>query len=94
LNHPSAPDSWLRDDLARVRTKLANERTFLAYIRTALALWAGGAAAVQFLPGFRGAGLAAALSAAGAATLGTGLHRFLKTSTRLKRDANAAGLPD
>jgi putative membrane protein len=32
------------------RFSLANERTFLAWIRTALALMAGGLAATQFLP--------------------------------------------
>lgn len=37
------------------RFTLANERTFLAYLRTALALDAGAAAAVQFLSPDRGA---------------------------------------
>ncbi|NUU26153.1 MAG: DUF202 domain-containing protein, partial [Streptomycetaceae bacterium] len=32
------------------RFTLANERTFLAWIRTALSLLAGGVAVVQFLP--------------------------------------------
>jgi putative membrane protein len=34
------------------RFSLANERTFLAWIRTALALLAGGIAVVQLVPGF------------------------------------------
>src|SRR5262245_18427600 len=34
------------------RFRLANERTFLAWIRTALALLAGGIAVVQFVPSF------------------------------------------
>lgn len=34
------------------RFTLANERTFLAWIRTALALFAGGVAVVQLLPAF------------------------------------------
>lgn len=37
------------------RFTLANERTFLAYLRTALALTAGAAGAVQFLSPDRGA---------------------------------------
>jgi putative membrane protein len=44
------------------RFTLANERTFLAWIRTALALIAGGVAVVQFLPAFGIAGVRHALS--------------------------------
>jgi putative membrane protein len=40
-----------RDDEPDYRFTLANERTFLAWIRTALALLAGGAAVTQLLPG-------------------------------------------
>ena len=39
----------LRDYLARDRTKLAAERTFLSYIRTALGIFSAGAAAVKFI---------------------------------------------
>jgi len=38
----------IRDHLAIDRTVLANERTFLGYIRTALACLAAGASFVQF----------------------------------------------
>jgi len=38
----------LRDHLAADRTELANERTLLAYIRTALTLFIAGASFVQF----------------------------------------------
>ena len=44
------------------RFTLANERTFLAWIRTSLALIAGGVAVVQFLPAFGIAGVRHALS--------------------------------
>ena len=44
------------------RFTLANERTFLAWIRTSLALIAGGIAVVQFLPAFGIAGVRHLLS--------------------------------
>lgn len=44
------------------RFTLANERTFLAWIRTALALIAGGVAVVQFVPAFGIPGVRHALS--------------------------------
>lgn len=43
----------LRDRLALDRTHLANERTLLAYVRTAFMLLAGGATAIKALPGDR-----------------------------------------
>ncbi|MDG4749774.1 MULTISPECIES: YidH family protein [Micromonospora] len=46
------------------RFSLANERTFLAWLRTGLALVAGGLAAAQFLPPLRLAHLREALAVA------------------------------
>ena len=37
-------------DTDKLRTTLANERTLLAYIRTALSAWIFGMAAVKFFP--------------------------------------------
>jgi putative membrane protein len=45
-----AEELILRDRLALDRTHLANERTLLAYIRTAFMLIAAGGAAVKALP--------------------------------------------
>lgn len=39
-----------KDDLGLARTNLANERTFLAYVRTSLAFWAAGAGIIHFFP--------------------------------------------
>ena len=41
----------LTDRLAVTRTELANERTLLAYVRTALAIAAGGAALLHIFAG-------------------------------------------
>jgi len=51
------------------RFTLANERTFLAWIRTALALMAGGVAVIQFVPTF---GLSGARHAVGLALVALG----------------------
>ncbi len=45
------------------RFSLANERTFLAWLRTSLALMAGGVAIAQFLPPLRVAGLREGIAA-------------------------------
>ncbi|GAB3564953.1 hypothetical protein GCM10027445_09650 [Amycolatopsis endophytica] len=57
------------------RFTLANERTFLAWLRTALALVAGAVALMQFVPQFSISGLRAALAALLAVT-GTLLAAF------------------
>ncbi len=75
----------LRDELAMERTRLANERTVLAYVRTALALAAAGALLKHYLPDYPSLiGMAWVLFAAGAATLGVGLFRFLRVARRLR----------
>ncbi len=43
-------DSTERDRLARKRTDLANERTFLSYVRTAIMLFATGATLLKLFP--------------------------------------------
>lgn len=48
----SPPDEPPQDEEPDYRFTLANERTFLAWIRTALALIAGGVALVQLVPSF------------------------------------------
>jgi putative membrane protein len=63
------PPGWFREgEDPDYRFTLANERTFLAWIRTSLALLAGAVAVVQFVPPFdlRGARTALGLIVAGA----------------------------
>jgi len=73
------------------RFSLANERTFLAWIRTSLALVAGGLGVVQLLPPF---GLPFAREVLGAALLvlgglvsATSYRRWAATERALRTDA-------
>lgn len=56
-NEPDDDDSVRVDPDSRARTHLANERTFLAWIRTAVTLIALGLASAQFLEAERAFGL-------------------------------------
>lgn len=71
------------------RFTLANERTFLAWIRTALALIAGGIAVVQFLPAFGIAGVRHALSivltAGGGVLAVLAVSRWQQVQTAMRR---------
>ncbi len=66
----------IRDYLAADRTVLANERTFMAFIRTSIALAAAGGSLIHFLdlPLATIGGIL--LLALAAVTLGWGLRRF------------------
>ncbi|SNS39286.1 putative membrane protein [Actinomadura meyerae] len=71
------------------RFTLANERTFLAWIRTALALIAGGAGAAlagDFLEPALRHGLAVAFAGTGALTAAFAFRRWLRTERALRRD--------
>ncbi|MFJ5224743.1 YidH family protein [Streptomyces sp. NPDC088400] len=70
------------------RFSLANERTFLAWIRTALALVGGGFAVDQFLPDLRWGvrvGLAAALLAAGALCALRAVNHWVRCERAMRR---------
>lgn len=78
----------LRDQLAIDRTHLANERTLLAYVRTAFMLLIAGATAIKALPADRVA------VTSGWLLLGTGLvvglfgaRRFLAMRRRIRQVA-------
>jgi putative membrane protein len=73
------------------RFTLANERTFLAWIRTALALIAGGVAVVQLIPalsipGLRH-GLGVALTVAGGVLAVLAVRRWRSVQAAMSEDA-------
>jgi putative membrane protein len=72
------------------RFTLANERTFLAWIRTALALIAGGIAVVQFMPAFGipgvRHGLSLALTAGGGVLAALAVRRWQRVQTAIRRE--------
>jgi putative membrane protein len=71
------------------RFTLANERTFLAWIRTALALIAGGIAVVQFVPAFGVPGvrhgLSVVLTAGGGLLAALAVRRWQRVQTAMRR---------
>ncbi|MFE2147726.1 YidH family protein [Streptomyces sp. NPDC059456] len=70
------------------RFSLANERTFLAWIRTSLALVGGGFAVDQFLPDLRWGvrvGMALALLAVGAACALRAVNHWVRCERAMRR---------
>ncbi len=72
------------------RFTLANERTYLAWIRTSLALIAGGLAVIQVVPEFGFAGgretLGAALIALGTVLAGGSMQRWATAEEAIRQD--------
>ena len=72
------------------RFTLANERTFLAWFRTALALIAGGVAVVQLVPEFAFPGarhaLGVVLTVMGGALAGLAVRRWQRVQAAMRRD--------
>lgn len=77
-------DLILRDYLAADRTVLANERTFMAYIRTSLALAAGGASLIHFFDPLVIKAGGVLLIALAILVLGWGIQRFIYYQRSLK----------
>lgn len=67
----------LRDYLAADRTSLANERTLMSYVRTALAFFIGGASALHFLDSLATDVLGVILIALGTLTFAAGGWRYI-----------------
>ncbi|MFI6643323.1 YidH family protein [Streptomyces sp. NPDC050504] len=75
-------------DTPDYRFSLANERTFLAWLRTALALIGGGFAVDQFLPDLRWGvrvGLAVALLAAGVLCALRAVNHWVRCERAMRR---------
>jgi putative membrane protein len=74
------------------RFTLANERTFLAWIRTALALIAGGVAVVQLVPAFSipgvRHGLGLLLTAGGGVLAVLAIRRWQRVQAAMRQDAD------
>ena len=94
--HLLPPDPRLVGDEPDYRFTMANERTFLAWIRTALALAAGGLGALHLIDDvYSSALLGIALLALSVATAGTSYRRWAlnETSMRLNEPLPKSHLP-
>ncbi|MES1937159.1 YidH family protein [Salinisphaera hydrothermalis] len=91
MSEPSSNTSQPIDHEPDYRFTLANERTFLAWIRTALALLAGSVAIVQLVPdlGIPEArqGMAALLAAVSIALVAGSALRWHASQKAMRRDA-------
>ena len=74
----------VRDYLAADRTVLTNERTFLSYVRTALAFAAGGVTLIHFFDALAAKATGYVLLPLAAATLVIGVQRYLHYRRRLR----------
>ncbi|MFD4528038.1 YidH family protein [Streptomyces sp. NPDC058470] len=82
------PDAEAEGSTPDYRFSLANERTFLAWLRTALALIGGGFAVDQFLPGLGWGwrvGLALALLAAGVLCSLRAVNHWVRCETAMRK---------
>ena len=83
----------LRDHLAVDRTSLANERTLLAYLRTALGCVIGGASALHFLGGLATDLVGVGLILLGLLTAVFGSYRFRWHRRRIEALHKKSNLP-
>lgn len=73
------------DKLSTARTILANERTYLAYLRTALTFAIGGFTLIKFFNTFEEQIFGWSFIGAGFITLGIGMYRYIKMRETIKR---------
>lgn len=104
MNHRADPQEtqprwWQTGKRPDYRFSLANERTFLAWIRTALALIAGAIAVDQFASGLNPPvriALAALIAIAGGSIAALAYRRWMLTETAMRNDRDipiSASLP-
>jgi putative membrane protein len=94
VDHANATEHVVHEHLPTIepdyRFTLANERTFLAWQRTALGLLAAAVAVVQFMPELAVPGLRHTLGAVvgllAMLTSGAGLHRWYQVDHAMRRD--------
>lgn len=81
------PDTFVRDRLARQRTEMANERTLLSYVRTAMGFFIVGVPAVWWLelPGIQLLGVVSLVT--GVVFLGVGVWRFCTIKAGIDKQA-------
>lgn len=88
----SEPTSMIpdrRNELALIRTDLANERTLLSYARTSLMIAGTGATVIKFFGETRGhLALGVVLLIIGAVLFTYGVGHFLKQQRRIRGDAH------
>lgn len=82
-------DLSLNDHLAVDRTALANERTLLAYVRTALQLTVAGVSLIKFFDDPVTFAIGVALVPIGFTILGSGFVLFLRRRRRLQDEEHS-----
>jgi len=85
---PGELDTPIRDRLARQRAELANERTLLSYVRTALGFFIVGIPAVWWLeiPGIQPLGVVSLVI--GLVFLGVGVRRFFSVKAVIDQQSD------
>ena len=82
------PETWLRNRLAQIRTEMANERTLLSYLRTALGFIAVGIPAVWWFEGYAIRALGVGSLVTGIVFIGIGVRRFLTYKSEILRQSD------
>jgi len=86
-------DMQLRDLLAADRTKLSNQNTFLAYIRTALTLFVAGVTFIQFFGNLVYEVIGFAFIPVGLITFLVGFVRYNRLRTALRKIDHCREVP-